>query len=168
MTTSDSAKKGFKTFILTLSVSLIIFSVIYYVLTNNTGSAQNQNTYTKQAAVTTPTTVTTDTQVAAAIKDTTSPFKKLQNAPVNAQPQEVLGTETAANTSDNSVTVNNVVAVNTAVSPQSTIPSTGTVSITIGLLLSLTTFIAGLIWLTMNPRKIALQGFEKRATKESK
>ena len=37
---SQSAKNGFRTFILTLSVSLIVFSLIYYAISNTSDSSK--------------------------------------------------------------------------------------------------------------------------------
>ena len=43
MNANEQAQKGFKTFILTLSISLIVFSVIYYLISNNSNFEQNSD-----------------------------------------------------------------------------------------------------------------------------
>lgn len=178
MTSSDSAKKGFKTFILTLSISLIVFSVIYYLLTNSTPTSLEVTSSEKKADASATTVASTkaiaDTTiaqveaVAQVSKDTlvkeekevkgakdvkevkdakVSVFKQLAQTPVTTKPSEVLAAETVAQTT-------------------TSVPSTGTLSITLGLFISLLAFLSALVWLALNPRKVALTGFEKQALKD--
>jgi len=156
---SDSAKSGFKTFILTLSISLIVFSVIYYLVTNG---SEDSNTSAYQAS--------------------------LAPAAVSEEPKEVLGTEAdnapaieseevsifgelaAADVKSPSTGSAAVLAgATSSPTPQTTssVPETGLVGITAGLLVSLVFFLTGMYYISSNPRKSALTGFEKKVLKDN-
>jgi len=169
---SDSAKSGFKTFILTLSISLIVFSVVYYLVTN-TGAGDSSAPY--QASIAPVTTgslpsdalaLETGTEVAG-VSDTSSDsstfstdssvFGEIVDKPVGA------------------VTVNAGVVLAGATSSPTTqttgsgaaVPETGVVGITAGLLVSLVFFLTGMYYIASNPRKSALGGFEKKILKDN-
>ncbi|HAI62932.1 MAG: hypothetical protein UU64_C0005G0029 [candidate division WWE3 bacterium GW2011_GWF2_41_45] len=160
---SDSAKNGFKTFILTLSISLIVFSVVYYLVTNSSGDSS-----------------------AAPYQASTAPV--VVEAVPSEAPALSAGTEQVAGTSDSSVFGEivdkpvNAVSVGTAAvlagatsaptatqttGSGSTVPETGVVGITAGLLVSLVFFLTGMYYISSNPRKAALSGFEKKILKDN-
>ncbi|EKD95153.1 MAG: hypothetical protein ACD_25C00050G0004 [uncultured bacterium] len=170
---SDSAKSGFKTFILTLSISLIVFSVVYYLVTN-TGAGDSSAPY--QASIAPVTTgslpsdalaLETGTEQVAGVSDTSSDsstfstdssvFGEIVDKPVGA------------------VTVNAGVVLAGATSSPTTqttgsgaaVPETGVVGITAGLLVSLVFFLTGMYYIASNPRKSALGGFEKKILKDN-
>ncbi len=144
---NETAKKGFKTFILTLSVSLIVFSVIYYALTT-IASRQEQAELSQ----------TTDTEISAAIhpsptEEPSSPFQQLATANVDQYKGAVLAGATVSPTP-------------TSTQSTTSVPATGVVSITLGLLFSLVAFVGGMYVMSNNPRKVALDGFEKNILKK--
>ncbi len=175
MNNSNVAKNGFKTFILTLSVSLIVFSTIYYIVTSRGGSdkfeaSTSQVSYaapevtpsiaptTEPVADATKAAVKGASTVAAAVTPTPAPtastFGQLADAKVVAKPQIAKGTVLAGAT------------VNTKQTTQSTSPNTGVVEITAGLFISLALFLVGFYVVFLNPRKMALMDFEKSVIKK--
>lgn len=148
MNNSTQAQKGFKTFLLTLSVSLIIFSVIYYVITNT--SVQNEslpndvvgsvvNTPQEVAAQETPT------------ENDSTVFGKLANQPMNVESKAVLAGSTVETTGTTQSTTS--------------VPATGVVGITFGLITSGLLFILATTVIAKDPRKLAINAFEKRTIK---
>ncbi len=149
MNNSESAQKGFKTFILTLSVSLIVFSVVYYFLSNYPA---NKSSNSPQAVATTSTTASVE-GAKDERTDQADTSTSVFGAIVNKKPQgkaQVLSGATQASQSTTAV------------------PTTGIAGITIGLALSFGLFLAAIIFTSMNPRKMALRSFEKEVLKKSK
>jgi hypothetical protein len=150
MNNSESAKKGFRTFLLTLSISLMVFSAIYYALTNYQGdkSSESQTVAVANTDRTQEVNVqgAKDAKEAVVAGETGSVFAELAKKKPEAKVQQVLAGATSA--------------------PQTTqsVPDTGAVEITIGLVLSLVFFVAGMAIVAMNPRKLALRSFEKHAS----
>jgi hypothetical protein len=166
MNNSESAKRGFKTFILTLSISLMVFSAIYYALTtynpvknsseekveavNTAGLSESDSSREAATVVVTKTNETPSVQGA---KDQKTVFgAAIKNKPTT-RPQEVLAGATSAPQTTQSVTP---------------VPSTGFTEMTLGLLLSLGLFIGAMAYNFLNPRKLALSNFEKKIIKKSK
>ena len=159
MNNGESAKKGFRTFILTLSVSLIVFSAVFYVLTTyssdknpvrSTGTevAVEQNVVGNEAA---------NVQGAKDEREgEKTVFGDIVSKKPTTKPQEVLAGATSAPSAQSA--------------PQSTssVPETGYTEMTIGLLLSLALFVGAMIYNSKNPRKMALSSFEKDVLKKSK
>lgn len=157
MNSYDQAQKGFKTFLLTLSVSLIVFSVIYYAITTSSEvtdlSANIQDdgssdvTYTikqEEEEVAGRQDTVSDQPEEAAVSKTV--FGQLAAMDLNVEPKAVLAGANEAT--------------------QSTVPETGTFGVTVGLFMSLVAFLGGLYVISQDPRKMALLGFEKDALKD--
>ncbi len=154
---SESAKNGFKTFILTLSVSLVVFSVIYYVITNfsdkTAGSSEYRASVVQEAPQQVEQPQDSQQQPAVAGAETTKKdtvFGTLANA---TPPQEYKGVVLAGSTVATQAT-------------QSTVPDTGLAGITVGLFSSLFVFALGIFYVARNPRKVALSEFEKEILKD--
>jgi hypothetical protein len=147
MNNSESAKKGFRTFILTLSISLMVFSAVYYVLTTYT--PQNEQTENQTAAVTKEESV--QSQDVQGAKDEKTVFGEIAGKKPQTRPQEVLAGATSAPQTTQSTT---------------SVPTTGYIEMTVGLILSLTLFVGAMVYNLMNPRKLALSRFEKKALKK--
>jgi hypothetical protein len=150
MNNSTQAQKGFKTFLLTLSVSLIIFSVIYYVITNS--SIQNEALPEDVLGVVTD---TPKAETPEAPKDTSDTvFGKLAAQPMNVDSKAVLAGST--------------VETETTSTTQSTtsVPETGVVGITFGLITSGLLFILATMVIAKDPRRIAMNSFEKRTIRK--
>ncbi len=156
---SDSAKSGFKTFILTLSISLIVFSVIYYLVTNG---SEDSNTAAYQASVA-PAAVTEEPKAVLGAEAETP-------SAVEAEESSVFGDLAEADVKTPSTGSAAVLAGATS-SPTtqttSSVPETGLVGITAGLLISLVFFLTGMYYISSNPRKAALSGFEKKVLKDN-
>jgi len=166
MNNSESAKRGFRTFILTLSISLMVFSGLYYALT--TYSPQKDSGEEKIEAVNTAglhgsdtnkdsvsSTVTKDNEVPSVqgAKDQKTVFGAVANSKPATRPQEVLAGATSAPQTTQSA---------------SPVPSTGFTEMTLGLLLSFSLFVGAMIYNFLNPRKLALSNFEKKLIKKTK
>ncbi|OGC68984.1 hypothetical protein A2415_04265 [candidate division WWE3 bacterium RIFOXYC1_FULL_39_7] len=135
MNSTDQAQKGFKTFLLTLSISLILFSVVYYVITSpslnkselSADVEEEQVSYTEETV-----------------------FGDLASQKMDVPTRAVLaGADGTAETTQGTAAV----------------PDSGTFEVTLGLILSGITFLTGLFVISKDPRKIALSGFEKRVVR---
>ena len=145
---SQSAKNGFRTFILTLSVSLIVFSLIYYAISNTSDSSKKSLEFSsadKETAyvVETVAGVSDDQEesVFADIKENSNQggyVLALTDESEPEDPVQVQSTESAQT------------------------PDTGVFSITVGLSLSLIMFVLGLFVISKNPRNLALTSFERK------
>ena len=152
-TAQSQAQKGFKTFILTLSVSLIIFSVIYYFISDS-------QTISEVEVVTD----VTKTEVEATNNEDTV-FGKLAATPVTATSRAVLAGSTTSPTAPGS-TAPATGGVTAPVTPETTVPSTGVTSLTWGFFISIIAFILGFVVISKDPRSLAIQYFEKRMLKK--
>lgn len=181
---SESAQKGFKTFILTLSISLILFSALYYFITNAELFAIDENqmgaelTEVPQVAQATPQEVQEETPQGASPE--TSVFGEMVASP--STPTEVLGVADKSLLAAGSLTtpdltptptpsVTTTTTTTTGTVTQSTssdaqVPETGVFSLSLGLFSSFLLFVSGMILVSKNPRKIALSSFEKNITKK--
>jgi hypothetical protein len=158
MNNSESAQKGFKTFILTLSISLMVFSAVYYFLSTYSPDKSNGAT---------PTQIVADTTVVNASVKGASTEKVTPTDPVQAEaPASVFGAIASKKPQGRAQAV---LAETTQASQSTTIvPSTGVTEISLGLALSFGLFLAAIVFTSMNPRKMALKGFEKQVLKNSK
>lgn len=149
---SESAKNGFKTFILTLSVSLILFSVIYYVVTGSSDSSNFQADITEETPLAQNALPTSEEEVKG-VATTASAFGELAKKDPQAKPMIASGAVLAGSDTTNQTT-------------QSTSPDTGIVEITLGLVISFILFVLGFYVVFLNPRKLALNSFEKSIFKD--
>ena len=185
MNANEQAQKGFKTFILTLSISLIVFSVIYYLISNNSNFEQNsdlvgdssntQPVVNAEAAevvqpeapaeiVEAPTQVDETVAVAAVEEEVTE-------ALVAEAESEVAGIATEASVFEQlaaqtgTTRQTGAVLAGASESSQSTVPVTGVTSVTIGLVSSLVIFFGVMLFMSKDPRRFAMSGFEKKMTR---
>ena len=139
-----SAASSFRTFILTLSISLIVFSAIYYVMSSSgmeTDVFENSlsdSSIMEEESVKGTSSESVFGEIAAKEPETQSRF-------VLAGADDVVEETTESTT---------------------TVPETGILSVTTGLFAALIFFIAGLVVIASNPRKLALNTFEKTVTRE--
>jgi len=149
MNNSESAQKGFKTFILTLSISLLLFSAVYYAL--STYSPENKSTQSQAAvAKETPVASVQGASTAKVESKDASVFAEISKKKPQVKSPAVLSGTTQSTQSTTAV------------------PTTGALGITVGLALSLSLFIGAMIFTSMNPRRIALRGFEREVLKKTK
>ncbi len=149
MNNSTQAQKGFKTFLLTLSVSLIIFSVIYYVITNS-----STRTESLPKDVVGSVTETQKEQVAPTPdkKEDESTFGKLAYQQVNVESRAVLAGATVSTSSTSQTTTS--------------VPQTGMVGVTFGLVTSGLLFILAMTMISKDPRRLAMNSFERKTLKK--
>jgi hypothetical protein len=155
MNNSESAKRGFRTFILTLSISLIVFSAVYYALTTyNAGSksGEGQPVVTGELGANSVIGEDSSPDVQSA-EDERTVFGEIISKKPEVQVQEVLAGATSAPQTTQSTT---------------SVPVTGFTEMTIGLLLSLVLFTGAMVYNLINPRKFALSSFEKKLLGKSK
>ncbi|MFZ2664108.1 MAG: hypothetical protein WAX66_01995 [Patescibacteria group bacterium] len=143
----ESAGKSFKTFVLTLSVSLIIFSVVYYAMTINSSQDSFDISLSDRTVV--------KEEVKGVSIEQKSVFNEIASKDPGVQPKEVLAGSTVATTTETQQTTQSA-----------TVPQTGTFSVTVGLFVALVMFLSALVFIYNNPRKLALSSFEKGALKD--
>jgi len=139
---SDQAKNGFKTFVVTLSVSLLLFGALYYLITDFSSDIDIEDTSAGK-----PTTVAYDPSTVKGTTTQNSVFKDITETPVKTKPATVL-----AEADDTTTT--------TEETTESTVPDTGSETL-IGTVLAMGFFSAAVYILVVGPRKFALAGFEK-------
>lgn len=149
----ENAGKSFKTFVLTLSVSLIIFSVIYYAMTINSSTQESFDSELSMNSVIKEEVKGAETQK--------SVFSDIASKDPGVKPKEVLAGSTVATTP---TTVTTPVVAQTTQSAANL--QTGTFSVTAGLFISLAMFLATIVFVSNNPRRLALSSFEKNALKD--
>ncbi|MBP8961131.1 hypothetical protein KBG31_02820 [Patescibacteria group bacterium] len=150
MNNSYQAKNGFKTFLLTLVISLGVFGVVYYITSYPTYKVDiESHTGVSQKDV---------------LSDSDqSPFAQL-NTEMNAPRRVVLSGATEGGSGGDTGAPAKTPAPASVVNEttQSTVPDTGVASLTLSLLVSLVVLCAGLYYVYLGPRKLALQKFEDR------
>lgn len=158
---STQAQKGFKTFLLTLSVSLVVFSVIYYFVTDglSTDSAPiAEKTDTAVATAPTAPEVAGDSTVAEdpiVAEEVVTTFGKLLAVdPGVNEPAVLAGADTQVGGGGSMQTT------------QSTVPETGVVGITMGLLTSLTLFVFVMVYIFTTKKNFSLARFEEQFLKD--
>lgn len=140
MNNSTQAQKGFKTFLLTLSISLIVFSVVYYIITN---SSLDQSGLPADVAGEKSDQVKVEAE--AVVPEEDSAFQKLASTQMNVESRAVLsGSDTQTTESTTAV------------------PDTGVVGITFGLITASLLFALAMVVVARDPRKLAIESFEKQ------
>lgn len=145
-----NAGKSFRTFLLTLSVSLIVFSTVYYFLTTNASKPEYLETSSNETTVkkvTASPEVINQGEVAGVMSEKTV-FGEIATKETGGKARQVLAG-----------------AIEETNQTTTTAPVTGTTSVTVGLFSALVFFIAGLFIVSKNPRKLALDTFEKNITR---
>lgn len=151
--------KGLSTFVLTLSISLIVFSAIYYFMTTKTSVSEyddfNVGVVNETEPESTPLTEkNTDEE--------SSVFGKLASSSPDSYSGQVLA-GTDAVESEVPTEVPAEVPAEVSETTQSNL-ETGVTSITFGLISALALFISGMVFIHKGPRKVALNTFEKNIT----
>lgn len=141
MYNDQQAKNGFKTFVVTLSVSLLLFGALYYLITDFSTEIDIEDSSIGK----TETVAYTPQEVnVKGASDQNSVFSEISESPVDAQPSIVLaGAEE---------------------STEATVPDTGSEQI-VGFAIAMGFFSIAIYVLLIGPRKFALIGFEKDALK---
>lgn len=147
--------KGLSTFVLTLSISLIVFSAIYYFMTTKTSVSEyddfNVGVVNETEPESTPLTEkNTDEE--------SSVFGKLASSSPDSYSGQVLAGTDAVESE-----VPSEVPAEVSETTQSNL-ETGVTSITFGLISALALFISGMVFIHKGPRKAALNTFEKNIT----
>lgn len=142
MDKNTQAKNGFKTFVVTLSVSLVIFSAIYYFVTDYSSSVDIES-FGKEVA---STEVKGDTDVAEAMEEKETVFATINAADIEGNPRVLGGADTTETT-------------------ESTVPDTGSETL-IGTMLAMGAFGVAVYALFVGPRKMALTSFENSLTRD--
>ncbi len=150
MNTSEQAKKGFKTFLITLSVSLVLFSFVYYVVTDSRDEFNIEDTDSVSA--------TTETIASPEVAGTTDMKQEDTKVAVGSSNPESLFGE--INKMKDSPKQRTVLAGATQTS-QSSVPETGVDSITYALIGSSLLLGIGVFIYMYGPRRIAIRSFEK-------
>ena len=137
MDTNAQAKSGFKTFVTTLGISLVVFSVAYYFLTSLSGGTPDAETFESKK----------DTSLADSTSVEPSVFGVINTRPTPTvtQPAVLAGADTTETT-------------------ESTIPATGSDTLA-GTMIGVSALSVAAYMVFVGPRKIALKAFEKDATK---
>lgn len=164
MSTSSQAQKGFKTFLLTLVISLVVFSAVYYVINSGVDSeAEYQNTASEVTRTQTREEYPAeDVEKAnkvetATLGESTSKnvFQELTDSKPDVIPKQVLaGSDVAGDDEEDDDVL------------ESTVPDTGVIGPTSGILLSVALMGTAALLIFIGPRKLALSSFEKRTLKD--
>lgn len=157
----SQSTKGLSTFVLTLSISLIVFSAIYYLMTTNSVSQDDykvevvsESKVTEEPVSQPVTENASNEKTTAKVEEDSSVFGKLASAsPESYKGQVLAGTDPLP--SGSAPEVRQTTASNL---------ETGVTSITAGLIASFILFISAMIFIYRNPRKLALNTFEKKIT----
>ena len=165
--------KGLSTFVLTLSISLIVFSIVYYLMTVKTN--QQDEFLTSDVSLETDSVgegVLSSEDTSSSGEDDKfadagkSVFGDIAKVSPGTSSRQVLAGSTSAPSGDyNGEYVEDTAVTGEVNQTTSGNLETGVTSITIGLMLSMSFFIFAMLFLYKNPRKIALDSFEKKSTK---
>lgn len=173
--TKIEVQNGFKTFVLTLSISLIVFSVAYFMLSNESyddlSALQQANEYLENTdqgdllAYSEDEIITIESDPSydgtkeniesldgSDSKETQTVFGKLASTKIDVNSRAVLAG--AEESEGNSTTLQ----TQTTTAP---VPDAGVTEMTWGLVLSMIAFLLGFIVISKDPRNIALKSFEK-------
>ena len=149
--------KGLSTFILTLSISLIIFSAAYYLMTYKSSQPENSSDPSVANVVVKEEESNPVTDASGGDKTV---FGSIASANPNTAYRQVLSGSDAV---PSGTQVDDV-----STTPQTTASAnleTGVTSVTVGLILSFVLFAFTMVFVYKDPRKIALSTFEKKASK---
>lgn len=167
MNSKTQAQKGFKTFILTLAISLAVFSGIYYVINNNnseentpqqtaTGNNQESVLDASVGAAENPEATAGETQDNSTDQKDNSVFEKLANSKMNSDESP-----TVAGVSQEKAVLAGADQNIATETSQSTVPVTGISGPTVGIILTLVILSLVAYIYFVGPRKMALSSFEK-------
>lgn len=158
MNNNYQAQKGFKTFLVTLVISLGIFIAVYYVtsypsykidIEESTGGELLGRVEVNKTEL-----------AVAPVSEEKSPFRQLTDTEMNVPKRAVLAGSDENITPDMSAeTLPTGLPSDTS---ESTVPDTGSFAMTISLFSSLCMLGAGLYYVYLGPRKLALKSFEDR------
>ncbi len=140
MNNAQTAKNGFKTFIITLVVSLTVFGFFYYVLSARTKTPDIEKE-TSSAITNSKDTLALSVNPNSSEDQVTSPFKDL---------------------SQNKMEIKKKVVLSESTQSTSSVPDTGGTGITMGLIISSVILLLGFYVVYIGPRKYALNRFEKK------
>lgn len=144
MNNSYQAKNGFKTFIVTLTISLGVFGAVYYLTSYPTYKVDIEES--TGGTVGEVESARSDLSERALVED--SPFKELKKQTPDVPRRVVLaGADQVPETTQTT---------------ESTVPETGVFGITFSLFVSLLILAGGLYYVYLGPRSLALQRFENR------
>lgn len=162
----SQSTKGLSTFVLTLSISLIVFSAIYYMMTTNSVSQDDYKVeVVSESKVTeevtqqpiSQNTEDVETAVASEKEDVKKEDKTVFGKLASASPESYKGQVLAG--------ADPLPSGSAPVVQQSSASlETGVTSITAGLVSSFILFISAMVFIYRNPRKLALNTFEKKIT----
>lgn len=152
MNNSYQAKTGFKTFIITLVISLVVFSSLYYIATSSgSDTSVPEDGADKQTSMDTNENTNTDTNRKVASAEDYSVFEVLAAEDTKVSDTGGKGGAVLAGADE---------------STESTVPDTGSNTMMVASVMGIGLLsFAGYI-LINNPRKLALSTFEKKATKD--
>ncbi len=139
------AKNGFKTFIITLSISLVAFSALYYFITDASPEISIEDDNVEVSAVDVVNKEDSSVFETIAMESKTVPAGSPQAA-VLAGTDVVDPVETTQSTTP--------------------VPNTGSTQITMGLLASFIILSLGTYLIKLGPRNLALASFEKRVKRD--
>lgn len=146
MNNSHQAKNGFKTFLVTLIISLGVFAAVYYLTSYPTYQVDiEESTGGSVGRV-----ESERDEKLAMNKEENSPFGDLKDTDINVPRRAVLaGADTAEEESFQETT-------------ESTVPDTGMFGMTLSLFISLLILSMGIYYVYLGPRSLALRDFEDR------
>jgi hypothetical protein len=159
MNNSVQAQKGFRTFILTLSVSLIVFSVIYYFVSSVDNTPDIRSPVSEELSV-------------GASNDPVGGEAPLAFASLVAGTDDsaavpVVLSGATENLDEESYYEDPSYSDYVQEGTESTVPDGGVLSVTVGLISSIVLFLAGSWVIQRGPRNFALNRFEHQFIEEN-
>ena len=170
MSSKEQAKKGFKTFLLTLVISLVIFSGIYYVINTEDESGQYGDLDKSEESIEVLGAESSKEEVI----EEESVFADLAGNKMDDQSTQVLAGSDSVDTTSTLDTTDTTTATTTtttettdttavATVAESTVPDTGVSGPTTGVVLTLIILGFAAYIMFLGPRNVALHNFEKDA-----
>lgn len=144
MNNIQTAKNGFKTFLITLVISLAVFSLFYYAFSARVKTPDIEKE-TSSAVTDSKDTVALAVNQNSPVDTSISPFKDLSQNKMDVEKKIVLSESTQSTSS---------------------VPETGGTGITVGLIVSSVVLFLGFYVVYTGPRKYALNRFEKKVLKD--
>jgi len=164
-TATTQVQKGFKTFILTLSVSLIIFSIIYYFISDAQPMESLNSVADNEDSMVL---ASNDTEEDIEEAEDKTVFGQISASPVVTTSRAVL----AGSTTGMSTGLSNAAGTRVSTAPASTapdkvtsgsaVPNGGVTELTWGFFVSMISFALGFIVISKDPRRVAMQHFEEK------
>ncbi len=147
MNNSEVAKNGFKTFLITLLLTLVLFSVVYYLASDSSLKVDIEKSDSAKV---------TSVKKVAAVAGSTAGSNTSTDGSKDASKESVFETLNKQKTASPLV-----LGAASEETTQSTVPATGATEVTYGFVLSLSVAAFGFYMLVVNPRKKALARFER-------